>query len=71
MHNYKERGTFKIDRSFVFARNKISISKTLRRQKVSIPECDLTGRRVTVDLLPVGSHSGIHDSSTLEIQLQR
>ena len=25
------------------------------RQKVLIPECDLTGRRVTVDLLPDGN----------------
>ena len=29
------------------------------RQKVSIPEYDLTGRRVMVDLLPIRSHSGI------------
>ena len=29
------------------------------RQKVSIPEYDLTGRRVMVDLMPVRSHSGI------------
>ena len=31
------------------------------RQKVSIPECDLTGRRVTVDLLVFMKQS--HDSS--------
>ena len=31
------------------------------RQKVSIPEYDLTGRRIMVDL-PVRSHSGIDTS---------
>ena len=29
------------------------------RHKVSIPECDLKGRRSTITLLPVRSHSGI------------
>ena len=30
------------------------------RQKVLIPECDLTGRRSTITLLPVRSYSGIN-----------
>ena len=29
------------------------------RQKASIPECDLTGMRSTITLLPVRSYSGI------------
>ena len=33
------------------------------RQKVSIPDCDLTGRRSTITLLPVRLHSGIINSS--------
>ena len=40
-----------------YASIKISIFKTLR--KLDTTDCDLTDGRVTVDLLPVGSHSRI------------
>ena len=43
------------------------------RHKVSIPECDLTGRleeRSTITLLPVGSHSGI-DTFCTTVNLKR
>ena len=44
------------------------------RKKVSIPECDFTGRRVMVDLPPVRSHTGIdtfvcHDGGAPEVLL--
>ena len=40
------------------------------RQKMSIPACDLIGRRVMVDLLPVRSHLGI-DTFCLKISLPK
>ena len=41
MNNYDEKGTFKIYRSFVFRQANFPSWRT----KVSIPKCDLKGRR--------------------------
>ena len=70
MHNDNERGTFMFYCSFVFGQTKrvfelLTVAagspapRRHGRQKVPIPEYDLTDRRKTVDLLPVRSHLGI------------